>query len=78
MTRIILDRASMSKLHNLSQPLELCDESGTVRAQLFPVLDPGDYEPVPPPELSPEDLQKRREATKWFTTPDVLKRLENS
>ena len=78
MTRIILDAASMRKLHNLNQPLELCDESGTVRAQLFPVLDPAEYEPVPPPQLSAEDLQKRRERTKWFTTADVLKRLENS
>ena len=76
MTRIILDAAFMTKLQNLRQPLELCDESGTVRAQLLPVLDPTDYEPIPPPELSVEELQKRRSATKWLTTAEVLEQLE--
>lgn len=77
MTRIILDAASMSKLQNLCQPLELCDESGIVRARLVPVPDPSDYEPVAPPDLSPEELQKRRESAKWYTTSEVLKHLEN-
>ena len=78
MTRIILDAAAMSRLHNLLKPLELCDESGTVRAQLFPVLDPSEYEEVPPPELSAEELQKRRESSKWYTTAEMLEHLENS
>ena len=30
MTRITLDRATMELLHNLSEPLEFCDESGWV------------------------------------------------
>ena len=76
MTRIILDAASISKLHNLSQPLELCDETGTVRAQLLPVVDPSQYEPAPPPELSAEELQKRRQSSNWRTTAEVLKHLE--
>ena len=76
MTRIILDAAFMTKLQNLRQPLELCDESGTVRAQLLPVLDPTDYEPIPPPELSAEELQQRRASTKWLTTAEVLERVE--
>ena len=76
MTRIVLDAASMSKLHHLKQALELCDESGTVRAQLFPVLDPTEYEPAEPPALSAEEVKKRRESAQWHTTSEVLKHLE--
>lgn len=76
MTRIVLDAASMSKLHNLNQPLELCDESGTVRAQLLPIPDPTEYEPAEPPALSAEEVKKRRESAQWHTTSEVLNRLE--
>ena len=36
MTRVILDEILRSKLHNLTEPLELCDESGHVVAAWFP------------------------------------------
>jgi hypothetical protein len=39
MTRIVVDELLRSKLHNLSEPLELCDESGRVLARLTPKLD---------------------------------------
>jgi hypothetical protein len=77
MTRIILDAASLSKLHNLSQPLELCDETGAVRAQLIPVLNPDDYEPCEPPPLSEEEMRKRRESTDGLTTRELIAKLEN-
>ena len=77
MTRVTLDAATMSKLHNLSKRLQICDESGKIRAELVPVLDPADYEPAPPPELSPEELRRCFESTRWHTTAEVLARLEN-
>ena len=47
------------------------------RTKLVPVVDPADYEPVPPPELSPEELRKCFESTRWHTTAEVLRRLES-
>ncbi|HEY7154263.1 MAG TPA: hypothetical protein VH575_09935 [Gemmataceae bacterium] len=74
MTQIILDATLRSKLHNLSQPLELCDESGRILARLTPVLDPSQYEPVEP-QLSPDELQRRRQEPD-FSTAEVLAYLE--
>ena len=74
MTQIILDAVLRSKLHDLSQPLELCDESGWVLARLTPVLDPSQYEPVEP-QLSADELQRRRQEPD-FSTAEVLAYLE--
>lgn len=76
MTQIIVDDALRSKLQNLTQPLELCDESGTVLARLTPVLssDPSQYEAVEVP-LSAEELERRRQE-KEYTTAEVLAHLE--
>jgi hypothetical protein len=75
MNRVILDPALMNKLLNLSQPLELCDEKGKVRAQLIPVLDSSKFEPVEEP-ISEEELQRRR-TEPGFSTAEVLSILEN-
>ncbi len=40
MNRVFLDAELRSKLHDLSLPLDLCDESGSVLARLFPELGP--------------------------------------
>lgn len=77
MTQIILDAEAIKKLHNLTQRLQLCDETGKVLAELTPVLDPNDYEPAPPPEMSTEELQRRFNSTKWHTTAEVIAHLEN-
>jgi hypothetical protein len=57
MTKVIVDEVLRTKLHNLTEPLELCDESGRVLGQVFPVLDLSDYEPWEPP-MSEEELQR--------------------
>ena len=75
MTQIILDAGLRSKLLDLRQPLELCDESGTVLARLVPVLDQSQYEAVEP-HISPEELQRRREEPD-YSTAEVLAYLEN-
>jgi hypothetical protein len=77
MTQVILDSILRSKLHNLSHPLELCDETGKVVAQVIPVLDAADYEPVEPPELNAEELQRRREEKEEYSTAEMLAHLEN-
>jgi hypothetical protein len=76
MTRIILDSATISKLHNLTKSLQLCDKTGKIRAKLVPVIDPSDYEPVPPPEMSAGELKKCFKSERWHTTAEILAILE--
>jgi hypothetical protein len=74
MTQIVLDAALRSKLYDLRQPLELCDESGRVLARLIPLLDESQFEPVES-LLSPEEIQRRREEPD-YSTAEVLAHLE--
>jgi hypothetical protein len=60
-TRILLDDTLKAKLHNLTQPLELCDETGRVMARVFPTPDRFQYEPWEP-SFSEEELQHQEEA----------------
>jgi len=79
MTRILVDEALLSKLHNLSEPLDLCDESGRVLARVMPLPDLSQYEPWEPP-IDEEELRRRERSDKWYTTEQVfahLKSLEN-
>ena len=45
MSRVIVDDILRSKLHNLTEPLELCDRSGKVLGRLVPAIDLSEYEP---------------------------------
>lgn len=72
MTRVIVDQAMLNQLHNLSQPLELCDESGRVLARVTPILDLSQYEPLEP-QISEEELRRREQCKgKTYTTAEVL------
>ena len=75
MTQIIFDAGLRSKLGNLKQPLDLCDESGKILAHVVPAFNLDDWEPVPPPELSPEELKRIEQSTKWYTSDEVLRHL---
>lgn len=76
MTRIILDAALLEKLHHLKGPLELCDESGQVRAKVVPTVGLSQDQPCEPP-FSEEELQRREQSKgKRYTTPEVLAYLE--
>jgi len=77
MTRIILDAGLRQRLNNLTEPLELCDESGQVLARLTPLLDPKQYGPLEP-QVSEEELLRRSQSNeKTYTTAEVLAYLEN-
>ena len=73
MTQIILDQSLRTKLHDLNQPLEICDESGKVLARLIPVIDQSSFEPIEP-HLSPDELELRRNEPD-FSTEDLLAHL---
>ena len=77
MTRVILNATLQHKLHNLTQPLELCDESGRVMARLTPIPDLSRYEPLEP-QVSEEELLRRSQSNeKAYTTVEVMAYLEN-
>jgi hypothetical protein len=77
MTRIVLDPIMQSKLCHLSQPLELCDESGKVLAHVVPISSS-----IPPgkkwePDFDEEDLARQEKANeKRFSTAEMLAYLE--
>jgi hypothetical protein len=63
-------------LHNLTQPLQLCDPSGKVLAQVVLAPDLSKYEAWEP-EFTEEELRQAEQSDQWFTTAEVLARLEN-
>ncbi len=76
MTRIIVDETLRKKLHNFSEPLELCDAAGQVVARLLPAFDPSEYEGLEP-QISKEELQRRKQHKgKTYSTAEVLAYLE--
>jgi hypothetical protein len=75
MNRIVVDADLRSRLGNLREPLELCDESGQLLGRLFPAIDLSEYEPWEP-STSEEELRRREQSTEWYTTAEVLDRLE--
>jgi hypothetical protein len=76
MTKVIVDEALRSKLHNLTEPVELCDEAGRVLARVTPQPDPSKYGPLVP-QVSDEELDRRERANeKRYTTAEVLAYLE--
>ena len=76
MTKFIIDAALRSKLHNLTEPLELCDESGRILGHIFPASDLSEYDLTEPP-ISEDELQRREQSDEWYTTEQVLQRLKN-
>ena len=76
MTRVVVNATLRSLLHNLSQPLELCDESGRVLGRVFPALELSQYEPWEP-SFSEDELRRQEQANeKRYTTAEVLAHLE--
>jgi hypothetical protein len=76
MTKVVVDKSLLEKLHSLTQPLELCDESGCILARVTPVYDPKLYGPLEP-TISEEEIQRRIKSDKWYTTEEVLNHLKN-
>ena len=76
MIRCVVDEFLKRKLHGLTEPLELCDESGRVLARVTPALDLSEYEAISP-SVSDEELDRRSKSSeRRFTTGEVLDHLE--
>lgn len=77
MTRLTVDPDLRSKLHDLTELVELCDESGRVLARVVPAVDLSEYEPLVP-QISDEELRRRfASEEKGYTTAEVLLHLRN-
>ncbi len=77
MTQVIVDETLLSKLHNLTEPLELCDGAGHVLGRVVPAFDLSQYEPWEP-EFSEEELRAEEESdAKRYTTAEVLAHLKS-
>ena len=76
MIQVVVDQAMQTKLHNFSQPVELCDLAGRVLGRVFPAGDLTQYEPLVP-QVSEEELDRREKTNeKRYTTTEVLAHLE--
>ncbi len=76
MIRVTFDETLRSRLPNLSEPVELCDESTKVVGRVWPGPDPLEYDRTEPP-ISEEALQRREQSADWYTTGQVLEHLRN-
>lgn len=76
MTRVTLDDILRDRLHNLSVPLELCDESGRVVARVYPTSGLSEYEPWVPPMTDREIRELEESDEEQLTTTEVLAHLE--
>jgi len=74
--QIILDGSVSGQLHNLTQPVELCDPTGRVLGEFVPRIDMSEWEPVTP-AASEEELDRREQSNeKRYTIAEVLAYLE--
>lgn len=75
MTRITIDEPLKSRFVGLDSPVEVCDENGRVLGRYFPEAEPAECEPRDP-QVSVEELRRRRQSSEWFSTDEVLAHLE--
>ncbi|HET6881840.1 MAG TPA: hypothetical protein VFI31_16870 [Pirellulales bacterium] len=76
MTHVIVDDLLRTKLHNLTEALVLCDQSGQVFGHFVPIADLLQWEPVSP-GVSEEELDRRaRSNERRYSTAEVLSHLE--
>lgn len=75
MTRLVVDQSTRTKLHELREFLELCDESGNVLGYLTPAVNQDRYLKSQSPH-SEEELRQREQEAESFSTSEVLDRLE--
>jgi hypothetical protein len=74
MIKIVVDPILRNQLERLSEPAQLCDESGKLLGQFVPTPSADEFEEPP---ISREELNRRKASTEWYTTEEVLKHLRS-
>ena len=78
MTKITITAEMMAKLHHLTEPSELCDESGKILGHFYPATPGNGAEGQPRSPFSDEELQIRRQQRTGRSLAEILARLEQS
>jgi hypothetical protein len=76
MTRIVIDSQLREKLHNLIEPIELCDEAGRVLAHVTPSGGSSPEDEIEPRISEEEVLRRQQNKGRTSTTAEVLAYLE--
>ena len=76
MTRIVVNDTLRGLLHDLSRPLEFCDENGQLLGRFMPEIETA-ARPYEPPPLTEEEIQRRLTEEPTYTTAEVLAYLES-
>jgi hypothetical protein len=76
MGKIVLDEQMERKLAGISDVTQLCDKSGRIIAFIVPASDLAEWETTEP-DISEEELTRRENSGKWYTTAEVLARLKS-
>ncbi|MFO0791895.1 MAG: hypothetical protein U0805_20730 [Pirellulales bacterium] len=73
MTRVTVDANVQHLLLNFTKPLELCDESGAVRAKLVPCpADDSDEWIDLTPDLTDEELEAEIDSGEGYSTQELI------
>jgi len=72
---LTVDEATRAKLLQAARPVELCDEAGRSLGRFIPRLDPALYEGLEP-DISDEEIERRKREDRRYTTAEVLAYLE--
>ncbi len=79
MSRVTVDAATMARLHNLSEFLIFCDESGRTLGYFHPGVPPeSTAEGRITSPISDEELERRRKQRTGIPFSEVLKRLKDA
>jgi hypothetical protein len=77
MTKIVVDEPLRSKLHDLKDPAELCDESGQTVGHFLPpqLYHSLLYKALEEPGLTPEEIERRLAKPGGRSLAEIWKRL---
>ena len=76
MSHIVLDAQTLKKLDPLKGSLEVRDEAGKVVGWFTPLVDPSQYQGLPGPQISPEEIERRRKESGGRTLAEIMADLE--
>lgn len=74
MSPITIDTTLTAKLRGLAHPVELCDESGRILGRYVPVANSEDWTQ---PQISDEEMARRKQEIGGRALADILRDLEN-
>lgn len=75
MTKVTVDAAIRARLHDLSELLEVCDESGRTLGYFHPLVLAGDAKAASP--LSDEEIERRRQQRTGRPLGEILEDLHD-